>query len=94
MNLLGSVCAPHTWASGFSESWYMSRGKANMKIGNYKAAIEAFEKVLEINPDNREAMRSLGLAYEGQGLKDKAIDQFDRYLEEHPDDPEIAFKQA
>lgn len=76
------------------ESWYMSRGNANMEIGNYKAAIEAFEKVVEMNPDNREAMRSLGLAYERQGLKDKAIEQFDRYLAKYDDDPEIAFKQA
>jgi tetratricopeptide (TPR) repeat protein len=82
------------WAAGFTETWYMYRGKSNMKIGNYKAAIEAFEKVVEKNPDNKEAMRSLGLAYEGQGLIDKAIEQFDRYLEEYPDDPEIAFKQA
>ncbi len=94
IGLLGPVWGESTWAQGFTESWYMSRGRANMKIGNYKAAIEAFEKVLEKNPNNKEAMRSLGLAYEGQGLKDKAIDQFDRYLEKHPDDAEIAFKQA
>ncbi len=65
-----------------------------MKIRNYKAAIEAFEKATEINPDNREAMRDLGLAYEKQGLTDKAIEQFDRYLQRFDDDPEIAFKQA
>lgn len=94
INLVGAGFEASAWATGFTESWYMSRGKANMKIGNYKAAIEAFEKVLEINPGNKEAMRSLGLAYEGQGLKDKSIDQFDRYLEKYPDDPEIAFKQA
>lgn len=81
-------------AQGFTESWYMSRGNSNMEIGNYKAAIEAFEKVVEINSNNREAMRSLGIAYERQGLKDKAIEQFDRYLAKVDDDPEIAFKQA
>jgi tetratricopeptide (TPR) repeat protein len=92
--LLSFGCASTTWGTGFSESWYMSRGRANMKIGNYKAAIEAFEKVVGIDPDNREAMRSLGLAYEGQGLRDRAVEQFDRYLEKNDDDPEIAFKQA
>lgn len=81
-------------AAGFRESWYMFRGNANMEIGNYKAAIEAFEKVIELNPDNRESMRSLGLAYEKQGLKDKSIEVFDRYLRKYDDDPEIAFKQA
>ncbi len=81
-------------AEDFVESWYMSRGRSNMEIENYKAAIEAFEKVVERDPGNREAMRSLGLAYEKQGLKDKAIDQFDRYLARWDDDPDIAFAQA
>lgn len=87
------TAAPAGWPA-LMEPWYMSRGNANMAIGNYKAAIEAFEKVVEMNPDNREAMRSLGLAYERQGLTDKAIEQFDRYLAKYDDDPEIAFKQA
>jgi len=81
-------------AEDFTESWYLSRGRANMEIENYKAAIEAYEKVVEHNPNHREAMRSLGLAYERQGLKDKAIETFDRYLAKYDDDPEIAFDQA
>lgn len=93
--VLPMILSPATAsAEGFRESWYMFRGNANMEIGNYKAAIEAFEKVIELNPDHREAMRSLGLAYERQGLKDKSIDVFDRYLRKYDDDPEIAFKQA
>lgn len=95
---IGLLCAffwsASVFAADFTESWYMSRGRANMEIGNYKAAIEAFQKVVEKHPDNREAMRSLGIAYEKQGLKDKAIEQFDRYLAKWEDDPEIAFKQA
>ena len=81
-------------AEDFVESWYMSRGRSNMEIENYKAAIEAFEKVVERNPANREAMRSLGIAYDKQGLKDKAIEQFDRYLARWDDEPDIAFAQA
>ena len=80
--------------SKLKESWYMNRGKANMEIKNYKAAIEAFEKLIELNPGNREAMRLLGLAFELQGLTDKAIMHYDRYLNRFPDDAEIAFKQA
>src|SRR5919204_1037517 len=82
------------WSAGLMESWYLSRGQANMAIGNYKAAIEAFEKAVELNPDNREASRALGFAYERQGFQDKAIEQFDRYLQKYDDDAEIAFKQA
>lgn len=77
-----------------TETWYLLRGRANMKIGNYKAAIEAFEKASELDPDDREAMRSLGVALEKQGLTSRAIEQYDRYLDRFDDDPEIAFKQA
>lgn len=65
-----------------------------MEIRNYKAAVEAFRKAVELNPNNREAMRSLGIALELNGETNEAISQFDRYLERFPDDPEIAFKQA
>lgn len=77
-----------------TEKWYLERAKRNMEIGNYKAAIEAYQKATQLNPDNREAMKQLGLAYEKQGLTTDAIKQFDRYLERFKDDPEIAFKQA
>ena len=55
-------------AEDFTEAWYLSRGRANMEIENYKAAIEAYEKVVERDPNHRDAMRNLGLAYEKQGL--------------------------
>lgn len=77
---------------GVKESWYMMRGKANMKIKNYQAAIEAYEKALQINPNNREANKTLGEAYEYQGLTDKAVQQYGVYLEKFGDDAEMAFK--
>lgn len=85
---------PSSSAGMIKESWYMSRGKANMNIKNYNAAIEAFEKLIEIDPNNREAMKLLGQAYESQGLTTKAVEHYDRYLKKYPDDAEIAFKQA
>jgi tetratricopeptide (TPR) repeat protein len=85
---------PSAWGLPMMESWYMDRGKSNLEIGNYKAAIEAYEKVVGQNPENKEAMRSLGLAYEKQGLKDKAVEQYDKYLAKNSDDSEIAFHQA
>jgi tetratricopeptide (TPR) repeat protein len=81
-------------AESGSEAWYVLRGDANMTIGNYRAAIEAYEKATQLNPGNRSAMRQLGLAYERQGLTARAIEQYDRYLARFDDDPEIAFKQA
>ncbi len=91
---LAGEAAAQSKPESMSESWYLLRGHANMKIGNYNAAIEAFEKATRLNPDNQDAMRSLGIAYEKQGLTTKAIEQFDRYLERFDDDPDIAFKQA
>ncbi|MFO0691573.1 MAG: tetratricopeptide repeat protein [Myxococcota bacterium] len=82
-----------TPASG-TEWWYVLRARANMKIGNYRAAIESYEKAAELNPDNREALKQLGVANEKQGLTTKAIEAYDRYLARFDDDPDVAFKQA
>lgn len=90
--LLGTTATSQ--AAPLKESWYLSRGKANMRIHNYKAAIEAFEKLVALNPEHRDGMRLLGTAYEAQGLTDKAIGHYDRYLERFPKDAEVAFKQA
>lgn len=80
-------------ASG-TEWWYVLRARANMKIGNYRAAVESYEKAAERNPDNREALKQLGVANEKQGLTTKAIEAYDRYLARFDDDPDVAFKQA
>ncbi len=80
--------------AGLKEDWYMYRGRENMKIKNYNAAIEAFEKAVQINADNREAAHELGIAYENQGVVDKAVNQYDNYLSRWPDDHEIALRQA
>lgn len=90
--IFGAEHASH--GAGLTESWYLARGRSNMRIKDYKAAMEAYEKVVATDPSNREAMRNLGTAYEAQGLTDKAIEQYDRYLERFPEDSEIAFKQA
>lgn len=95
LSLVGALQpAPPSFGMDLAESWYLSRGRSNMEIENYKAAIEAYEKVVEHDPTHREALRNLGIAYERQGLKDKSIETFDRYLAKYDDDPEIAFKQA
>jgi tetratricopeptide (TPR) repeat protein len=92
--LFAFLLTPAPAPAGIAESWYVLRGRANMKIGNYRAAIEAFEKALQENPENRVAGLNLGLAYEADGQTDRAIVQFDRYLKRFQDDPDIAFKQA
>jgi tetratricopeptide (TPR) repeat protein len=92
--LLPALAIAQPAAGPEAKAWYLERGRANMQIENYRAAIEAFERVVELDPGDREGLRSLGFAYERQGLTDKAIEQFDRYLARFSDDPDIAFKQA
>ncbi len=81
-------------ADSLKEAWFLMRSRANMKIGNYAAAIEAYEKYLELQPDDREALKGIALAHERQGQTDKAIARYDIYLQKYSDDADTAFKQA
>lgn len=81
-------------AASVEEAWFLMRSRANMKIGNFAAAIEAYEKYLELKPDDREALKGIAVAYEKQGQTDKAIARYDNYLKVYRDDPDTAFKQA
>jgi len=91
---VGFSSAHNVAADTLKETWYLMRSRANMQIGNYAAAIEAYEKYLELKPNDREALKGIALAHEKQGETDKAIARFDIYLQHYPDDAEIAFKQA
>ncbi len=71
--LAAALSLPAPAAGGFSESWYLARGRANMDIANYGAAIEAYRKALETNPRSREASRSIGLALLGRAPAAGAI---------------------
>ena len=67
---LGNIL-PDVASAGFlQEEWYRLRSRENMKIGNYAAAIEAYEKYLELQPDDREALKGIAQAYEKQGQTD------------------------
>lgn len=81
-------------ATSLKETWYLYRGRENMKIENYKAAIEAYESAVRINPESQEASKNLGIAYEKQGIVDKAVSQYDNYLGKFENDHEIALRQA
>ncbi|WP_242372393.1 tetratricopeptide repeat protein [Anaeromyxobacter sp. SG26] len=80
--------------AGLAESWYLSRGRANMQIANYGAAIEAWRKALELNPNSREASHELCRALLQNGETDRAVAELDRHLARFPDDWQLAFEQA
>lgn len=77
-----------------SESWYLARARANARIGNHAAAIEAYRKAVDEDPRSREASRGLGLELRANGETDRAVAALDRHLARFPDDWEIAFEQA
>lgn len=77
-----------------AESWYLTRARANMKIANYAAAIEAYRKALDRDPGNREASRGIAVALLRNGETDGAVAELDRHLARFPDDAELAFEQA
>jgi tetratricopeptide (TPR) repeat protein len=92
--LAGALAAAPAASAGVAESWYLSRGRANMKIANYAAAIEAYEKALAQNPASREASRGVALARLRNGETDRAVAALDRHLARFRDDAELAFEQA
>jgi tetratricopeptide (TPR) repeat protein len=53
-------------------------GKLAIQSGQFDKAIKRFERVLNLRPDNTEAMYFLAEAYKGSGNKEKAISIFEK----------------
>jgi tetratricopeptide (TPR) repeat protein len=92
--LAATLFLPARAPGGVAESWYLARGRANMEIGNYSAAVEAYRKALDANPHSREASRALGFALLRNGETDRAVAVLDRHLARFPGDADVAFEQA
>lgn len=56
------------------------------KDGNYYEAIKAFEKALDIKPDDPDALKYIGISWANIGNHDEAIKYFDKALEIIPVD--------
>jgi len=50
-------------------------------MSDHDKAIEAYKKVISLNPDFIKAYQSLGLAYESKGQRDEAVKYFKKALE-------------
>jgi TolB-like protein/Tfp pilus assembly protein PilF len=57
--------------------------------GQYDAAVDQFQKTLELKPDYPWALQDLALTYAAQGRYDEAIGALRRVLERVPDNPEV-----
>jgi Flp pilus assembly protein TadD len=60
---------------------HFEKGVAAVDAGDYGAAVAAFEKVLELNPDSVEAAYNLGLAHEKLGELDQAVSYYQKAIE-------------
>ena len=56
---------------------------------NYQKAHNAFDHVLQLDPDNSDALRGIGDVYYDTRQYAKAIDAYNRYLRGNPDDSRV-----
>lgn len=66
---------------------YFQRGYAADEAKQWDAAIEAYTKAIELQPDYAAAYNNRGSAYDELGKYDEAIRDYDRAIELQPDDP-------
>lgn len=67
-------------APGGAEDKYLPMGNQYMAAKQYDYAIWAFNKSLELNPNNAKAQQALGNAFYAKGQKDKALAAWDKSL--------------
>ncbi len=70
----------------------ISLGKALLMVQNNREAVEVMKGVLEEDPENVIAIRTLAQAYEGQGEKVEAIKKFKLLRIFTPDDEDLLAK--
>ena len=68
----------HNWLA------YNIRGNAHRSLGNYRQAIEDYDKVIEIKPGYIEAYMNRGIAYNDLGNYRQAIEDYGRVIEINP----------
>ena len=66
----------------------------SMDIGNYTGAIEYFDKVLAIDPNDVDALNSKGVALDSLGNYTEAIEYFDKVLAIDPNDVDAIYNKG
>ena len=65
-------------------STYMSTGGMYYGLSEMEEAVENYEVVLRMDPNNAKAYNNIGYAYSHMGLHDKAIENFQRSVDLNP----------
>lgn len=86
----GTVKGPETpeerWAHARS---LQDEGRVLLNEGDYRAAIDAYAKVIELDPTFGDAYYNRGLAYINLGLYDRALADMDAAIRINPDDADV-----
>jgi tetratricopeptide (TPR) repeat protein len=67
------------------QEWY-NKGHAFEQQNQYKEAIDAYQQVLTLDPENYRAWGQIGVNYASLGKNDKAIEAYNKALEIDPHD--------
>jgi len=78
---------------GFNSNLY-NRGVDFYYKGNYELALEAFDKAIEIKPDDAKTWSNKGVALGKLGRYDDALKAFDKAIEIKPEDAEAWYNKA
>ena len=84
-----------------SPFWLQAKGRADLLEGNYEAAIQSFQKALEVEADSVSLQTDLASAYFQRAERadrasdyGKAIELLSKVLAKNPDDPIARFNRA
>ena len=67
--------------------WWVQRGMTWTRRSKYAAAIEAFDRALDVEPDSAEALLGRGNAFYALARYDEALAAYDRAVQAAPDRP-------
>ena len=68
---------------------YFMRGNAYYEAGAYPQALEAYNRSLELKPDNLDALNNRGMTLDELKRYEEALKDYSRALELRPDFPEV-----
>lgn len=76
-----------------AQEWF-DRGRFMGEIGNYRKAVEAFSRVIDLVPDSADAYNNRGVAYSELGSYRLAIQDCNRAVSLNPDEAQFRFNRG
>jgi len=74
--------------SGSDYSTFLNSGRERLNAGDFNAAITELSRAASLDPKSADAMNLLGVAYEGKGLRDRALQSFKAAIQADKNNPE------